>query len=176
MQSPRVPHSVAMKQIMRYIQGTLNYGIKYGRGGTGLLFGFSDSSHNIDEDDGRSTTGHVFYYGDAPITWCSQKQSTVALSSCEAEYMAASAAAGQAVWLRELLSEITEEALQKVVLKIDNTSAIALVKNPVFHSRTKHIKSRFTLFGTVFKMVNWKLNISVAKSNGRHTDEGSCKD
>ncbi|XP_076894175.1 secreted RxLR effector protein 161-like [Bidens hawaiensis] len=122
---------MAIRHLLRYLKKTTSYGIKYGKNGSKRLVGYSDSSHNIDEDDGRSTTGHVFYYGQSPITWCSQKQATVALSSCEAEYMAASAAACQAVWLRELLSELTGEALQKVMLKVDNTSAIALVKNLV---------------------------------------------
>ena len=67
----------------------------------------------------------------------------MALSSCEAEYMAASSAACQAIWLRELISEVTGRQPQKVMLKVDNTSAIALVKNPVFHNRSKHIKSHF---------------------------------
>ncbi|GKG07198.1 hypothetical protein Tco_0330167 [Tanacetum coccineum] len=69
------------------------------------LVGYSDSSHNVDIDDGRSTTGHVFYLGTSPITWCSQKQTTVVLSSCEAEFMTATAAC-QAIWLRELLAEV----------------------------------------------------------------------
>ncbi|XP_076893371.1 secreted RxLR effector protein 161-like [Bidens hawaiensis] len=143
MQSPRESHGMAIRHLLRYLKKTTSYGIKYGKNGSKRLVGYSDSSHNIDKDDGRSTTGHVFYYGQSPITWCSQKQATVALSSCEAEYMAALAAACQAVWLRELLSELTGEALQKVMLKVDNTSAIALVKNSVFNNRTKHIKSRF---------------------------------
>lgn len=143
MQKLKKSHAVAMKQILRYLRGTTSMGIKYNRGDTMELIGYSDSSHNIDPDDGRSTTGHVFYFGSSPITWCSQKQGTVALSSCEAEYMAASSAACQAVWLRELISEITGRPPQKVLLKVDNTSAIALVKNPVFHNRSKHIKSRY---------------------------------
>lgn len=143
MQSPRESHAAAIKQILRYVKGTVKYGIVYPRKSSNKIHGYSDSSFNIDQDDGRSTTGHVFYYGVAPITWCSQKQGTVALSSCEAEYMAASAATCQAMWLRETISEITGDAVQKVILKVDNTSAIALVKNPVFHDRSKHIKSRF---------------------------------
>lgn len=143
MQTPKVSHLAAIKQILRYLKGTVSYGLSYKKGGMDVLTGYSDSSHNIDDDDGRSTSGHVFYLGESPITWCSQKQSTVALSSCEAEYMAANSAACQAVWLRELLGEITGTTLQKVVIKVDNTSAIALVKNPVFHKRSKHIKSRF---------------------------------
>ncbi|GJY16173.1 uncharacterized mitochondrial protein-like protein [Tanacetum coccineum] len=64
--------------------------------------GYIDSSQNVDIDDGRSTTGHIFYLGKSPITWCSQKQTTVVVSSCEDEFMAATAAACQAIWLREL--------------------------------------------------------------------------
>ncbi|XP_076922596.1 secreted RxLR effector protein 161-like [Bidens hawaiensis] len=132
MQAPKVSHANVIKQILRYVKATTGYGIKYCRD-KGVLNGYSDSSHNIDEDDGRSTTGHVFYLGLSPITWCSQKQGTVVLSSCEAEYMAASAAACQAVWLRDLVSEVIGKELHKVVLRVDNTSAIALMKNPVFH-------------------------------------------
>ncbi|GJS33928.1 uncharacterized mitochondrial protein-like protein [Tanacetum coccineum] len=95
MQSPRESHARAIKQILRYLKG------------------YSDSSHNVDIDDGRSTTGHVFYLGTSPITWCSQKQTTVTLSSCEAEFMAATAAACQAIWLRELLAEVTGLERQK---------------------------------------------------------------
>lgn len=133
----------AIKQILRYVKGTLGYGIRYARGEPMELVGYSDSSHNIDQDDGRSTTGHIFFLGKSPITWCSQKQETVALSSCEAEYMAASSASYQAIWLRDLLEELTGAKIQAVVIKVDNTSAIALVKNPVFHGRSKHIKSRY---------------------------------
>ena len=107
------------------------------------LVGFSDSSHNIDEDDGRSTTGHVFYLNKCPITWCSQKQETVALSSYEAEFMTATEAAKQAIWLQELMEEITEKSCKKVMICIDNKSAIALTKNPVFHGRSKHIHKRY---------------------------------
>ncbi|KAJ0868674.1 putative RNA-directed DNA polymerase [Helianthus annuus] len=143
MQSPKQSHTAAIKQILRYIRGTMNFGIRYGKDGTKELNGFSDSSHSVGRDDGRSTTGHVFYYGNCPITWCSQKQQTVALSSCEAEFMAATSAACQALWLRELLSEITGCTQQRVVLRVDNLSAIALMKNPVFHGRSKHINTRY---------------------------------
>ena len=107
------------------------------------LIGYSDSSHNIDIDDGKSTSGHIFYYGESPITWSSTKQEIVALSSCEAEFMAATEAAKQAIWLQELLSETVGEESKRVVIKVDNRSAIALTKNPVFHGRSKHIHRRF---------------------------------
>ena len=143
MQRPRKSHGDIMKQIMRYLQGTSAYGLKYKREGTKKLTGYSDSSHNIDQDDGRSTTGHMFYFGTSPITWCSQKQNTVALSSCEAEFMAATEAARQAIWLQDLLSEITGWKVERVLIKIDNKSAIELTKNPVFHGKSKHIHKRY---------------------------------
>jgi len=143
MQSPRESHDGAIKHILRYLRGTTAYGIKYEKMGQNRIIGYSDSSHNVDLDDGRSTTGHIFYYGSSPITWCSQKQDTVALSSCEAEFMAATAAACQAIWLQDLLGEIMNKAQEKVVLRVDNKSAIELTKNPVFHGRSKHIHTRF---------------------------------
>ncbi|KAJ0735426.1 putative RNA-directed DNA polymerase [Helianthus annuus] len=142
MQCPKQSHAALSKQILHYLKGTFSYGITYTRG-ENMLVGYCDSSHNINPDDRRSTTGHVFYFGSSPITWCSQKQSTVALSSCEAEYMAASAAACQAVWLKELIGELLDKKIQAAVLRVDNISAIALTRNPVFHGRSKHIKSRF---------------------------------
>ncbi|KAJ9542758.1 hypothetical protein OSB04_029264 [Centaurea solstitialis] len=143
MQSPRESHARAVKQILRYLRGTISLGIRYERCDELKLLGYSDSSHNVDADDGRSTTGHIFFLGKSPISWCSQKQDTVALSSCEAEFMAATSAACQAVWLRELLAEVTRLKKQKVLIRIDNKSTIALSKNPVFHGRSKHIHTRF---------------------------------
>ena len=146
MHSPKESHGAALKQVLRYLQGTLTYGLTFRRTEetkVTKLIGYSDSSHAIDEDDGRSTAGHVFYIKNSPITWCSQKQETVALSSCEAEFMAATEAAKQAIWLQDLYGEITGRSLERVMVRIDNKSAIALTKNPVFHRRSKHIHRRY---------------------------------
>ena len=85
----------------------------------------------------------MFNLGDSPISWCSTKQEIVALSSCEAEFMAATEAAKQAIWLQELLSEVLGKACERVVIRVDNKSAIALTRNHVFHDRSKHIHRRF---------------------------------
>jgi hypothetical protein len=77
------------------------------------------------------------------ITWQSQKQKVVALSSCEAEYIAATTAACQGVWLARLLAELKGEEADVVTLNVDNQSAIQLSKNPVFHDRSKHIETRY---------------------------------
>ncbi|XP_035844135.1 secreted RxLR effector protein 161-like [Helianthus annuus] len=141
MEKPKLCHLQALKQVLRYVKGTVGFGLKYRRGGDGKLLGYSDSGHGL--DDGRSTTGIVFYHSNNLITWASQKQRTVALSSCEAEFMAATSATCQALWLRNLLSDLTGEAPQQVKLLVDNESAIALMKNPVFHGRSKHIDTKY---------------------------------
>ncbi|XP_018436057.2 secreted RxLR effector protein 161-like [Raphanus sativus] len=121
MHDPKVSHGNALKVILRYLKGTTAHGLTFTRGNKMELVGYSDSSHNIDEDDRRSTTGHIFYLNDCPITWCSQKQETVASSSCEAEFIAATEAAKQAIWLQELLGEVTEKTYKTVTVYIDNT-------------------------------------------------------
>ena len=143
MQSPRESLGKALKQVLRYLKGSCDLCLKYKCGGSQEVIGYSDSSHNTDPDDVRSTTGHLFFLGDTPISWCSQKQDVVALSSCEAEYMAATEAAKQAIWLQELMSEITGRRVQRTLIRVDNKSAIALAKNLVFHKRSKHIHKRF---------------------------------
>ena len=143
MQDPKESHGAAMKQCLRYLRGTTSYGLAFENARTTRLVGYSDSSHNVDQDDGKSTTGHVFYLGDSPITWCSSKQETVALSSCEADFMAGTEAARQAIWLQDLLGEISESLRKQTVIRIDNQSAIALTRNPVFHGRSKHIHTRY---------------------------------
>ena len=143
MHDPRSSHGAALKQVLRYLKGTCSLGLYYENNGMKELIGYSDSSYNVDPDDGKSTTGHIFYLNSCPVTWCSQKQEIVALSSCEAEYMAATETAKQALWLQELLEEITEDGVRKTVIRIDNKSAITLAKNPVFHGRSKHIHTRF---------------------------------
>ena len=145
MQNPKESDGGAMKQCLRYLKGTTSYGLTFERTGqrASKLIGYSDSSHNVDPDDGRSTTGHIFYFGSSPITWCSQKQDTVALSSCEAEFMAGTEAARQAIWLQDFLYEVIGVPFAKTVIRIDNRSAITLTKNLVFHGRSKHIHTRF---------------------------------
>jgi hypothetical protein len=95
MAEPHEDHQAAVKRILRYIAGTRDHGVHYARGKAGdlLLLGYSDSDHGGDVEDNKSTSGVLFYLGRSPITWQSQKQKSVALSSGEAEYMASSAAA-----------------------------------------------------------------------------------
>ncbi|KAM0001541.1 putative RNA-directed DNA polymerase [Helianthus debilis subsp. tardiflorus] len=143
MEKPKENHLLAVKHILRYIKGSVHYGLKYRSGGDGKLLGYSDSSFGTDLVDRRGTTGTVFYLSNNLITWSSQKQRTVALSSCEAEFMVATEAACQALWLRNLVSELTGKKAECVKILVDNEGSIALMKNPVFHGRSKHIDTKF---------------------------------
>nr|CAE04466.3 OSJNBa0029L02.7 [Oryza sativa Japonica Group] len=139
---------------LRYLVNTrpdLAYSVGYDTGcwfarkGTeGLsLIGFSDSDMAGDLDDRKSTTGVLYMLGKSLISWQSQKQKVVALSSCEAEYIAATTAACQGIWLTRLLAELIGEEPSQTVMKVDNKSAINLCKNPVLHERSKHIDTRY---------------------------------
>ncbi|KAJ0960490.1 hypothetical protein J5N97_001649 [Dioscorea zingiberensis] len=145
MESPTTQHLTAVKHILRYVSGTLNFGCYYEKMGNlePKLVGYSDSDLAGDVDDRRSTTGTVFFLGSSLITWLSQKQKIVALSSCEAEYIAATTATCQGIWLARLIADLVKKEPEKFELRIDNTSAISLCKNPVHHERSKHIDTRY---------------------------------
>jgi hypothetical protein len=143
MEKPTTERLAAVKRVLRYVAGTLHFGCHYQRGKDVGLVGYSDSDMAGDIDTRKSTTGVGFFLGGSIITWQSQKQRVVALSSCEAEYIAAATAACQGVWLARLLAELKGEEVSTFTMKIDNESAIALSRNPVFHDRSKHIDVKF---------------------------------
>lgn len=144
---PHEDHLVAVKHILRYVAGTSNWGLWYGRKEEvqANLTGFSDSDFAGDVDTRKSTTGVVFSLSGSPITWQSMKQKVVAQSSCEAEYIAAANATCQALWLARVLSEVQGNAPCVPKLMVDNKSAIALTKNPVLSGQSKHIEVKYHL-------------------------------
>ncbi|KAG6479847.1 hypothetical protein ZIOFF_063322 [Zingiber officinale] len=144
MERPTTIHHKVVKQILRYLKGTIHFGLTYIKGPQEIsIFSYSFSDLAGDLDGRKNTSGMTFYFNESLVSWNSQKQKTVALSSCEAEFMAATIAACHALWLRSLTSELTGEKPKPVTLFVDNKSAIALMKNPVFHGRSKHINTRF---------------------------------
>jgi len=125
MEKPTVMHLKAVKQIIRYVKGSVDHGLVYTKSGDPeVLNGYSDSDLAADLVGRRSTAGMAFYLNGCLITWCSQKQKTVALSSCEAEFMAATVAAMQALWLKSLLAELTSTPRKAVTLFVDNNLAV----------------------------------------------------
>jgi hypothetical protein len=93
-----------------------------------------------DADDSKSTSGAIFFLGEGTVTWSTQKQRVMTLSSCEAEYITGTGATCQAVWLHQLLKEMVGVKVSPPRIKMDNMSAIALSKNLILHDRSKHIK------------------------------------
>eukprot|EP00253_Pinus_taeda_P025045 PITA_25045 len=140
MERPKEAHWQAAKRILRYVKGTKKFGILYNVSEHSDLVGYTDSDWAGSVDDRKSTSGYVFNMGSGAISWASKKQSIVALSTAEAEYVAATAAACQSVWMRRMLRSLGQEQAKATVIFCDNSSAIALSKNS---KRTKHIDTRF---------------------------------
>ncbi|KAG8480419.1 hypothetical protein CXB51_025096 [Gossypium anomalum] len=142
MHCSNVVHFKAAKRVLRYIKGTLRLGVLFKKEKQLKLVGYSDSDWAGCIDDMRSTSWYFFTLGSSVFCWSSKKQQTVAQSTAEAEYIAA-AAVNQAIWLRKLLCDLNEEQLDATEIFVDNQSAVAIAKNPVFHGKTKHFKIKF---------------------------------
>ncbi|KAK9684337.1 hypothetical protein RND81_10G203400 [Saponaria officinalis] len=136
-------HILAAKRILRYLQGTRDLGIFYKKGEKSNLTGYTDSDYAGDQDDRKSTSGYVFMFGTGAISWSSKKQPIVTLSSTEAEFVAATACACQAIWMRKMLNELLIKQDQPTKIYCDNTSTIKLSKNAVLHGRSKHIDVKY---------------------------------
>ncbi|XP_061993366.1 receptor-like kinase TMK3 [Rosa rugosa] len=135
--NPGKQHWEAVKWIMRYLRGTTDMSLCFKRGSAELQ-GYVDADLAGDYDTCRSTTGYVYTVGGAAVSWVSNLQGQVALSTTESEYVAVSEAGKEMVWLKGLLEELGKKQ-ENCALYSDSQSAIHLAKNPAFHSRTKHI-------------------------------------
>ena len=138
---PKESHYTAVKRIMKYLKGTTNTGLWYPRDALLKLVGYSDSDFAGCKVERKSTSGTCHLIGSSLVSWFSKKQNCVALSTAEAEYIAAGSCCAQILWMKQQLSDFGLN-LTKIPIKCDNTSAINLTKNPVLHSRTKHIEIR----------------------------------
>ena len=134
---PNRSHWVAAKRVLRYLKGTMNYGLLYS--GDSDVLAYSDADWAGDVDDRKSTSGYMFQIAGGPVSWKSRKQDTVALSTAEAEYVALSSAAQECIWLQRLLCELGKPLGGPTVILEDNQSSIAMARNPQFHGRAKHI-------------------------------------
>ncbi|CAN6693356.1 unnamed protein product [Malus baccata var. baccata] len=143
MNSPTEMHYGAVKRILRYLQGTLTYGILYSADTVTTLTAFSDADWAADLNTRRSITGYVVYLGNNPVSWQSKKQSSVSRSSTEAEYKALAHTAADVAWVRGILKDLEVFLPLPPTIYCDNLSTIALSANPVFHSRIKHLDTDF---------------------------------
>ncbi|CAA0806487.1 cysteine-rich RLK (RECEPTOR-like protein kinase) 8 [Striga hermonthica] len=130
MQSPSQVHYGAAKRILRYLQGTKDYGIQYEYNEDSRLIGYTDSDWAGSVDDMKSTSGYTFSLGSGIFSWSSKKQDCVAQSSAEAEYVATALTTSQAIWLRRILGYMGEYQESPTEIFCDNKSAITMAKNP----------------------------------------------
>lgn len=137
---PKKVHMNAAKKVLRYLNSTKQFAITYKSSQQGLI-GYCDSDYANELESRRSTTGFIFGFAGGVISWRSKLQSTVALSSTEAEFMAITEITREGLWLLQVLQGLGL-TIGQFLVKCDNQGAIKLVKHPVFHHRTKHIDVR----------------------------------
>nr|GEZ07304.1 ribonuclease H-like domain-containing protein [Tanacetum cinerariifolium] len=139
---PTEKHLKEVKMIFRYLKGTINMGLWYPKGSSFELTAFSDADHAGCIDSRKSTSGGIQFLGDKLVSWMSKKQNCTVMSSAEVEYVMLSTSCAQAMWMRTQLQDY-DFNYNKISLYCDSQSAIAISCNPVQHSRTKHIHTRY---------------------------------
>ena len=139
--NPKECHRMAVRRILRYLILTSGFGLWYPKGANFELVGYSDSDYAGCKVDRKSTSGTCQFLGHSLVSWSSKKQNSVALSTAEAEYIAAGSCCAQLLWMRQTLKDFNISFCQ-VPLFCDNESAIKLANNPVHHQRSKHIEVR----------------------------------
>ncbi|EJF56279.1 hypothetical protein DICSQDRAFT_71809 [Dichomitus squalens LYAD-421 SS1] len=138
--NPSPDHMKYAKYILRYLQGTRTYRIRYNGASNDGLIAYSDSDWAEDRDDRHSTSGTIFLLAGGAISWASRRQPTISLSSTEAEYKAASDTCRQMAWLRTFFDELGYDMSEPTPLCVDNQGSIFLSVNPVVERRTKHVE------------------------------------
>ena len=136
---PRESHMTAVKRIFRYLKGTTNLGLLYRKSLDYKLIGFCDADYAGDRIERKSTSGNCQFLGDNLISWASKRQTTIAMSTAEAEYISAASCCTQLLWMKHQLEDYHIIA-NSIPIFCDNTAAICLSKNPILHSRAKHIE------------------------------------
>jgi hypothetical protein len=140
-QEPGLAHWKALKRVYAYLAGTLDHKLTYGCESHDLL-GYSDADGSMHEER-KAISGYAFLINGGAVSWKSQKQEIIALSTTEAEYVAMTHATKEALWLRSFVGEIFGKIEEPTTVYGDNQSAIALTKDQQYHARTKHIDIRF---------------------------------
>ncbi|CAM8975301.1 unnamed protein product [Rhodiola kirilowii] len=138
---PKKSHLLQVKRIIKYVCGTVDFGIWYTKDTNPHLVGYCDADWAGNAKDRKSTSGGCFFLGNNLVSWFSKKQNSISLSTAEAEYIAAGSSCTQLLWMKQMLSEYRVKQ-EEMTRYCDNMSAISILKNPVQHSRTKHIDIR----------------------------------
>ncbi|KAA3467751.1 Integrase, catalytic core [Gossypium australe] len=165
MQNPKKQHLEVVRRVLRYVKGTLDYGLLYKKGEVCKLAGYCHADYAGDHDTRRSTTSYVFKFGSGKISWCSKRQPTVSLSTTEAEYKAIAMAAQESRWLVQLVEDFHQKVDYAITLYCDNQSTIRLAENPVFHARTKHVEVHYHFVRE--KMLQDEIELSYVKTDNQ---------
>jgi hypothetical protein len=140
MHDPRESHLAFLKRILRYVKGTLSYGLRIGTSPIDSLTAYSDADWAGCPDSHCSTSGYCAFLDDTLVSWSSKRQTTVSRSSAEAEYRVVAHVVAECCWLRQLLQELHVPLSKATLVFCDNVSAVYMAANPVHHRRTKHIE------------------------------------
>jgi hypothetical protein len=140
MHDPRGPHLTAIKRTLRYLRGTLDYGLLLRRSASSELTVYTDADWAGCPDTRRSTSGYAVFLCTNLISWSSKRQNVVSRSSAEAEYRAVANGVAEACWLRQLLQELHVPLTKSTLIYCDNVSVVYLSTNPIQHQRTKHVE------------------------------------
>ncbi|GJZ06154.1 ribonuclease H-like domain-containing protein [Tanacetum coccineum] len=140
MHDPPEPHFSALKRILRYVRGTLDYGLQLFSSSTTDLVAYSDSDWVGCPTTRRSTLGYCVFLGNNLLSWSAKRQPMLSRSSVEAEYRGVANVVAETCWLRNLLRELHTPLSSATFVYCDNVSAVYLSSNPVHHQRTKHIE------------------------------------
>ena len=158
MHQPLQSHWQAVKRILRYLQGTLSYGIHIVPSPNLNLFAFCDANWGSDPDDKCSTIGFCIFLGGNIVSWMSKKQASVSRSSTEAEYRSLAATVAELTWLKSLLTELHVPITQVPAIYCDNQSTVMMTANPILHHRSNTLNLTYILYG---KMLLENLSMSV---------------
>lgn len=148
--NPGKRHWLAAKRILRYLKGTIDDRLTFSKSDH-LLRGYSDSDFANDLDERKSVSGYVFKLFGGVISWRSRKQTTISLSTTEAEYVALNSCCQEAIWLKGLYQELIPKCDEVPVLFCDNQSALCIAKNHMYSNRTKHIDIKHHFIRELFE-------------------------
>ncbi|GKF52363.1 uncharacterized mitochondrial protein-like protein, partial [Tanacetum coccineum] len=137
--APTIDHFQSVKRILRYVKGTISFGLTFSRPHKNSIIGYSDVDWARCLDTRRSTYGYSIYLGGNLVSWSAKKQPTISRSSCESEYRAMANTAAEIVWITHILRELHALPPDRPTLLCDNKSALFMTQNPVSHKRAKHI-------------------------------------
>jgi hypothetical protein len=144
--TPKESHLVAVTRIFKYLKGTMTYGLWYPRNQNFQLTAYSDADWANCVDERKNTSGGAFFLGDSLVAWLSKKQGSISLSTIEAKYIVAATCCTLILWMIQTLADLKVTYTDPIPLHYDNTSAISLSKNPILHSKSKHIPIKHHFF------------------------------